>query len=165
MRTAGRGCRVTYNNNRRIVVQLEHVWFNAASARAGTHFRILQAQHSALDPPLGMHRPTFAVSGHRNRARRIRSHGCRTGYTGSYQARHLKYFRMLEVGIPRPCVEQKKCMQSLDPHVLDAPPGLPLPADADGEGTRRDGLFTEMTAARTPRKVTRDDTTTEENCE
>ena len=61
---------------------------------------------------------------------------------------------MLEVGIPRMCVEQKMRMQSLDPHVLDTPPGLPLPVGEETLGARRDGLFTEMTAARTLRKVT-----------
>ena len=146
----------------RFVVQLEHVWFNAASARAGAHFRILQAQHSALEPPSEC---AFAAvarlpSAPPAVAETTTAGGCATA-AGSARTEHAtfgKYFRMLEVGIPRMCVEQKMRMQSLDPHVLDTPPGLPLPVGAETLGARRDGLFTEMTAARTLRKVTTDDT-------
>ena len=139
----------------RFIVQLEHVWFNRSSALAGTHFRILQAQHCALEPPSDC---AFATV-----ARRLPPADSKSTEDDiSAHATHEifgKYFRMLAVGIPRPCVEQKMHMQSLDPSILDTPPDAPLPLPDGGNGGNggNGGLFKELTAMRALRKVTNHD--------
>lgn len=165
----------------RFVVQLENVWFNAVSQRFGVHIRILQAQHASLEPPTMCFFSAVAAA-----PPPASSAPCETtrGEEGVCMHKALpqpqqqpdrkadlvygKYFRMLEVGIPRPCVEQKMRMLSLDPCVLDTPPQEPLPATTSsttggGGGAvvhGRDGLSIELLAAQTLRKVTVNDRST-----
>lgn len=148
----------------RFILHLEHVWINDRTHRAGAQFRLLQAQHSALEP---LEQFSFVDAASRAAAAAGRAAGeaaggaagraasCASARTANSETRlahavYGKFFRMLSVGIPRPGVEQKMRMANLDPSVLDTPLGAPLPAcDASAAS---DVLGSALTATRALRK-------------
>ena len=105
----------------RFILHLEYIWINDRTRRAGAQFQMLQAQHSGHEPPL-----QFAFVDPRPAAPTEQPPPPVPKKNGdSDRLAHPvygKYFRMLGVGIPRPCVEQKMRMANLEASVLDTPP-------------------------------------------
>lgn len=107
----------------RLAIHFSHIWYNNKTQTAGIGFKILQIQHNQVKPPIEIIFKDIQPVKEKN------SH-VSTKLLSTERTKHPvfgKYFKMIQVGIPKSAIKQKMKMNNLDPNVLDIPENNELP--------------------------------------